>query len=253
MKSGDERSRRVAAFRVMTYNLRCDVAADGAHRWDGRRELLLHSIRQAQPDILGTQEGLPHQLADLDAALPGHHRISRSRDGSGLDEACAIHTARARFKPVEGGTFWLSETPDVPASVSWGSRHPRIVTWTRLLDRETAREVTIANTHLDHASPQAREHGARLLAARLPGAILMGDFNAAPGEAAHSILIDAGWTDGGAREPTYHGFTGRASARIDHIFVPPGHRLVATHVLAPMRDGIHGSDHHAVVADLDPN
>lgn len=30
---------------------------------------------------------------------------------------------------LEGGTFWLSESPSVPGSMSWGSEVPCIATW----------------------------------------------------------------------------------------------------------------------------
>lgn len=30
---------------------------------------------------------------------------------------------------VEGGTFWLSESPSVAGSISWGAVAPCIVTW----------------------------------------------------------------------------------------------------------------------------
>jgi len=29
----------------------------------------------------------------------------------------------------EGGTFWLSESPSVPGSISWGATAPCIATW----------------------------------------------------------------------------------------------------------------------------
>jgi hypothetical protein len=30
---------------------------------------------------------------------------------------------------TEGGTFWLSESPSVPGSISWGAKAPCIATW----------------------------------------------------------------------------------------------------------------------------
>lgn len=237
----------------MTYNLRRDLDSDGRHRWSARRPLVLEAIRHAAPDILGTQEGLPHQIHDIDTALPTHTRISRARDQDNTDESCAIHISQSRYATLDDGTFWLSDTPDIPGSLSWGTTHPRIVTWARLRERDSGREITVANTHLDHGSREARERGARLIAQRLPGAIIMGDLNAAPGDATHTLLLQAGWDDGGASDPTYHAFTGRATTRIDHVLAPPTHRIRVHRVLAPLRDGVHGSDHHAVVADVDPS
>lgn len=34
-----------------------------------------------------------------------------------------------KVEVLEGGTFWLSESPSVPGSMSWGSTVPCIATW----------------------------------------------------------------------------------------------------------------------------
>lgn len=242
----------VGALRIMTFNLRRDVEADGAHRWAARRDLVAEVVREHRPDVLGTQEGLAHQLADLDTRLPGYARVGGCRQGTGLDEACAIFYDATRLQLLAWGDLWLSDTPGVPGSATWGNRHPRIVTWARLLDTTSGREVTVANTHLDHESEPARQKAAAFLAARMPGAILMGDLNAEPGEPTHTILLGAGWDDAKAHEPTFHDFTGTARARLDHVLAPRTHRLRRQRVLAPTRDGVHASDHHPVLAEIEP-
>jgi len=239
----------VAKLRIMTFNLRRDVEHDGEYRWSSRRDRVASVVREHAPDVMGTQEGLPHQLADLDARLPEYGRIGRDRRGDASDESCAIYYARERFELVAYGDLWLSDTPHVPASATWGNRLPRMVTWATLLDRKSGRTVTVANTHLDHESLDARRRAARFLAERLPGAILMGDLNAEPGEETHTFLLSAGWDDADAREPTYHGFTGQARVRLDYILAPRTHRVRLTRVLA---DASTASDHHPVLAELEP-
>ncbi|HUR67981.1 MAG TPA: endonuclease/exonuclease/phosphatase family protein [Candidatus Thermoplasmatota archaeon] len=237
------------ALRLMTYNLRRDVQADAPHTWEARRALVIESVQAHAPAVLGTQEGLPHQLADLDAALPEYARVGVPRAEG--DESCALYYARDRFTLVDSGTWWLSDTPHAPGSATWGNRHPRVVTWARLAPRGVGRELLVANTHLDHESEAARRRAVALLAEQLPGAILMGDLNAAPGDPAHTFLLGAGWDDGGAHEPTFHGFSGRARVRLDHILVPRAYRLRSHALVAHARGGVHASDHHAVVADVD--
>ena len=242
----------VGALRIMTFNLRRDVEADGENRWAARRDLAAELVRAHAPDVVGTQEGLAHQLADLDARLPGYARIGRCRRGDDTDEACAIYYATARLRALAWGDLWLSDTPGVPASATWGNRHPRIVTWARFMDARSGREFTLANTHLDHESETARRRAARFLAERMPGAILVGDLNAEPGEPTHTILLGAGWSDAEAREPTFHGFSGAARARLDHILAPPTHRVRAQRVVSHARGNVHASDHHAVLAEIEP-
>lgn len=248
------------ALRVMTFNLRRDVEADGEHRWKNRRDAAASLVREEAPHVLGTQEGLAHQLADLDARLPGYARIGRCRRGDGTDEACAIYYDTQRLRLVAWGDLWLSDRPSEPGSRTWGNRHPRLVTWARFEDLVAGGTFTVANTHLDHESEEARQRGARFLAERLPGAILMGDFNATPGEPTHAFLLEAGWADAHAAHeapgddaPTFHGFTGRPWARLDWILAPRTHKVRVHRV--PVKgpgEGRYVSDHHPVVAELEP-
>jgi endonuclease/exonuclease/phosphatase family metal-dependent hydrolase len=240
----------VPALRIMTLNLRRDVPADGPLAWSLRRARVTALIREAAPDVLGTQEGLPHQLVDLDAALPLHRRIGEPREAG--DEACAIYWNDSRFKLVAGGDLWLSDAPHTPGSRSWGNRHPRLVTWARLLDRARLEEITIANTHLDHESIEARIQAARFIAAHLPGAVLVGDFNETPDGPVHRALGAAGWRDAGAgcADATYHGFgAARAPGRIDWIMAPDGFD-VRSHRVEVREGPAWPSDHHPVVVEL---
>lgn len=256
MPPADEGPTVMAALRVMSFNLRRDVEHDGDNRWLARRDAVADVVRQHQPDILGTQEGLPHQLADLDARLPGYARLGSCRQGDNTDEACAIYYDRSRLRPLAWGDLWLSDTPGVAGSRSWGNRHPRLVTWAQFLDGATGQSFAVANTHLDHESERARQEAARFLASRLPGALLMGDFNAEPGGDAHRILTQAGWCDAfvahdDPSDPgyTFHGYSGRAWARLDWILAPPSHRVRAHRIVRhPAR---HVSDHHPVLAEIE--
>jgi endonuclease/exonuclease/phosphatase family metal-dependent hydrolase len=240
----------VLPLRVMTLNLRRDVPSDGSLAWQHRRGLVAALVRDAAPDVLGTQEGLPHQLADLDAALPSHRRFGAPRQPA--DEACAIYWNDARFKRLNAGDLWLSDAPHAPGSRSWGNRLPRLVTWARLLDRASLEEVTVANTHLDHESQAARILEAEFIATRLPGAVLMGDFNEPPGGPVHRALAAAGWQDAGAdsTQGTFHGFgAAREAGRIDWVMAPQGFDVRSHRV--DVREGpAWPSDHHPVIAEL---
>ena len=88
------------------------------------------------PDLLGTQETLGFQRDYLAANLHGYDVLGVGRDdGQENGEMVALFYKRGRFEKIDGGHFWLSQTPDQPGSISWDSALPRMVTWVKLRDR----------------------------------------------------------------------------------------------------------------------
>jgi endonuclease/exonuclease/phosphatase family metal-dependent hydrolase len=122
-------------LKAMTYNLRLATGADGENVWSKRKDFAVQVIRDANPDVLGVQEAQPSQVDELVAALPEYMNVGVGRRPDGSDEFSAIYFRRDRFHLSDAGTFWLSDTPTVPGSTTWGNSLPRIATWVRLLDR----------------------------------------------------------------------------------------------------------------------
>lgn len=240
----------------MTFNLRRDVEADGDNRWAHRRDAVAALVESQAPHVLATQEGLPHQLADLDARLPHLRRVGGCRRGDGTDEHAAIFYDPRRLLLVATGDLWLSDTPGEPGSRTWGNRLPRMVTWARFTDQDAGASFTVANTHLDHESPEARRRSAAFLRERLPNAVVLGDFNAVPGDDVHHLLTQT-WRDAheadathGGHADTFHAFTGQALARFDWILAPRRARILEHRVLKERIQGRYASDHHPVVASM---
>lgn len=241
------------ALRLMTLNLRRDMDSDGADQWSARKPAVASLLGRQAPHVLGTQEGLPHQLADVDAMIPHHRRVGICRDGDGSGEHVALYYDPRRLILVAWGDLWLSETPNLPGSTSWGNRIPRLVTWARFTDQETRVSFTVANTHLDHESGESRRRAAAFLAERFPEAVLMGDFNEAPGgEASERLLAGRRDAHAGEARGTFHGFTGRARDRIDWVLVPEAWSVAAARVVEEEHEGRQASDHFPVVADVLP-
>ena len=57
-----------APLRVMTFNIRNSNAKDGADHWEHRKELFAKTVRDFDPDLLGTQEVLADQF-DADGPI----------------------------------------------------------------------------------------------------------------------------------------------------------------------------------------
>jgi endonuclease/exonuclease/phosphatase family metal-dependent hydrolase len=183
---------------AMTYNIRLDTETDGADAWDFRKEGLVDQIKFHEPDVLGIQEGLYHQVEYLDAALPDYSYVGVGRDdGEKGGEFSAIFYDSRRLERLEHGTFWLSESPGQP-SVGWDAALKRICTYAAFKDLASSLTFWVFNTHFDHRGEVAREQSAALIIAQIDKineqghpVLLMGDFNAVPGSAPISTITDS--------------------------------------------------------------
>jgi endonuclease/exonuclease/phosphatase family metal-dependent hydrolase len=189
-------------LRVMTYNLRY-ASPQEPNAWPDRRPMMQALITREAPDVFGTQEGLYLQLRDLAADLPAYDWIGLGRAGGSSDEFAAVFYRRDRLEPLAFDHFWLSDTPNVVGSITWGHTYRRMVTWVRFRDRGTGRVFEFWNTHFDHQVEEARQKSAALLRDRIAKTdpalplLLVGDFNCAGGRSrAYEILTqEAGLTD----------------------------------------------------------
>lgn len=264
------RDRGAPDLRVMTYNIRLDLASDGKNAWPQRRDMVAALIAREAPDLLGMQEVLIGQKQDLERALPEFRMIGVARDdGREKGEFSPIAYRHERFTVIEAGTIWLSETPTTP-SKGWDAAYPRIATWALLRDRKSGQTLRILNTHFDHVGVIAKHQSAVLIASWLKlGAwaqlrtIVMGDFNSVPDSSAYHMLAAS---EAGAlrdarlvsRTPpygppgTFNAFRiqSNEAAPIDHIFLSEGMQVDRYAVLTQHYGGRLPSDHYPVVVEL---
>jgi endonuclease/exonuclease/phosphatase family metal-dependent hydrolase len=188
---------------VMSFNLRF-ASENGPHKWSQRRPVMAELFRREQPSVIGTQEGLYGQLRDIATDLPDHYDwIGEGRLGGSRDEFVAVFFDTRRLEPVEYDHFWLSDTPNVVGSDTWGNDSVRMVTWVRFHDLRTGKEFVVLNTHLDDESEYSRERAAQLIRDRIRSfplglpVIVTGDFNdAAQQSAPYDVLMnDTGLSD----------------------------------------------------------
>ncbi|MGH7507366.1 MAG: endonuclease/exonuclease/phosphatase family protein [Longimicrobiales bacterium] len=261
-------ARQTTELPVMTFNIRYGTADDGEDRWSLRRGLLLDVIREHGPVVLGVQEALRFQLDEMREALGRYDEVGVGRDdGVTAGEYSAILFDTTRVALLDEGTFWFSDTPAVPGSMSWGNTIPRICTWARLRGRDDGGTFTVYNVHWDHLSQPSRERSAALLLERIAArantdpVLVMGDFNAGETNPAFVALVHservplrdtfralhADATEVG----TYHAFRGGlAGDRIDAILAGPAWEIVRAAIVRTERDGRYPSDHYPVIAVL---
>lgn len=265
-------------LRVMTFNIRNGAADDGANSWDHRQSLVFELLRAENCAVVGLQEAFRFQLDAIVSALPQYGVVGVGRDdGKERGEFAAILYQERRLRLLDGQTFWLSDTPEVIASKSWGNTITRICTWAHFEEKASGQRFYVFNVHLDHRSESSRFHAVELIAGRIAAradpdpVILLGDFNAGeetdelrflrgeiPGPTAPRTLR-SGWFDTFRAlhaKTTYSGtfnrFTGfRKGPKIDYILTQPqaGYVLEA-YILDWNRRGRYPSDHFPVVARL---
>jgi endonuclease/exonuclease/phosphatase family metal-dependent hydrolase len=256
-----------APLRVVSFNIRYGTANDGEHRWERRRAAVVTTILDHAPHLLGVQEALRFQLDELADALPGYREVGVGRDdGATNGEYAAILVDTARFAVIDEGTFWLSDTPEVPGSMHWGNRITRITTWVRLADRATGDTLRVFNLHWDHESQPSRERSATLLLERLAAVrvtdavIVVGDLNSDETNPAFKLLTsgDGPLTDTfRARHPraptvgTFNSFRGDSTGgKIDAVLIGDGWLVLEAGIDRTLWGGVLASDHFAVWALL---
>ena len=265
------------AIRVMSFNIRYGTAKDGENAWPYRRKMVFDVISKHRPDIVGMQEVLNGQRSELLGALPEYESLGTGRfDGMLRGEFSPIVYRKDRFEVLEDGQFWLSDTPDVPGSKSWGNAITRICTWARMRDRATGQSFYFYNTHLDHRSPPSQQRSAELIAQRIAThdhkddpVILTGDFNAnedtstirfLKGEIERAFEKTAGLPPSpklrdsfrvlhpdATNVGTFNGFRGeRSRGKIDYVLVSADVQIVSAEIVHDNTDGRYPSDHFPV-------
>ena len=253
---------------VMTFNVRVPVDAP-PHSWADRRPLIRKLLRRESPTLLGTQEGIFGQLQDiLDDLGPAYDWIHLFREGGSNGESMAVMYDQRRLKPLAYDHLWLSDTPRLIGSRSWGNNVVRMLTWVRFQDRKTGKSFVHLNTHFDHQSEPSRQRSAEMVRDTLAGlrtqfggepVVVTGDFNT-PAETSRSyqILVTEGdladsWSVAEDRlTKAYKTFNGwnpvpvEGGDRIDWVLAAPGVTVEQAAINTWAPDGNPPSDHWAV-------
>jgi len=252
-------------LKVMTYNIRYDNAGDGVNAWPFRIEKVTALVRKYNPDIIGVQEALYHQLEDLVRVLPDYSYVGVGRDdGNVKGEFSAILFRNSRFGLMSDSTFWLSETPNVPGSKSWDAAITRLVTKAKFFDKELKTDFIVFNTHFDHIGKEARLNSGALIAGAVASSrakaeipvLVTGDFNCERSEEAYRNVTIKDLVDtkpANDSTGTFCGFeVGKMECRaIDYIFHTK-EWLLKNYSVITDNDGKHyPSDHLPVMTEFE--
>ena len=159
-----EEKQAPCTLRIMSFNIR--YAGVNGNSVTDRITIGECQILEIMPDSFGLQEATNVWMVALDERLTMYDWVGIERENGGSPtnggESCPIFYLRSKFKLLDSGNFWLSETPDVP-SVGPGAECKRICTWAKLKNRKTGEVYVHVNTHFDHVSEEARVQGALIV------------------------------------------------------------------------------------------
>ncbi len=188
------------SVQILSMNVRLSTADDKDDRWEIRKDRLLAAILERNYDFLGGQEVVVHQnealnqIRFLTEKLPQYGVLYLSREKNpNQGEGTPVFFRKDRWKidETDQGTFWLSDTPEVPGSVTWEGQStcPRVCSGGLFheLDSqgtETGKALYVYSTHFDHVGEISRQKAAALILQRIAGrknktapVVLIGDFN----------------------------------------------------------------------------
>ncbi|KXH82774.1 endonuclease/exonuclease/phosphatase family protein [Chryseobacterium kwangjuense] len=253
-------------IKVMSFNIRLNVASDKENAWPERKQDALDLLSYYHPDYFGVQEALPEQMKDIKAGLKNYDYVGVGRDdGKEKGEFSAIFYDTNRLQVIKSGTFWLSETPEVP-SRGWDAALNRICTYAFFRDKKSKKEFLAMNLHFDHIGNVARVKSSELILKKIKEMnpknlplTLTGDFNLTEDSEPIKILSQ------NLNDSFYHSetkpygpkgtFTGFNVSeipkdRIDYIFVK-GFKIKSQRHINDRRENLlYPSDHFPVLAEL---
>ena len=126
----------------------------------------MNLMHEENPTVFGLQEACPDQMDYMVENLPEYGYIGVGRDdGKRKGEFMSIFLKKEEVEFIDGGTFWLSQTPD-QVSKGWDAQCFRTCTWALLKKKDTGKKFVYMNTHLDHMGKVAREESIKLIVER---------------------------------------------------------------------------------------
>lgn len=247
-------------LKIVSYNIRC-ANDEGGRSIAERAPRLKTVLDQYQPDIIGFQEVVPEWMNYLTKDYSANYNYKLEYRSETSREGTPIFWRKDKFELVDSGYFWLSETPNISGSMSWGATFPRICIWVKLKIKATGKEFLFYNTHFDF-NETAHQNSAKLIIqdARSRGGFTKlavfctADFNMKPWSPGYVAMQTAfeDINDQLDQDTSYtsHGYKDSGSI-IDYCFysrdlVTPLHY----NVMKEMPDGNYVSDHFGIYNEV---
>ncbi len=252
-------------LRIMSFNIR--AGGVNGNKTTDRITIGLSQIFEIMPDSFGLQEATNIWMVALDQRLSMYDWVGVDVDSGGdvLKGGIGnpIFYLKGKFKLLDSGNFWISDTPDEP-SYGPGAACIRACTWVKLQNRLTGDVYVHVNTHFDHVSEEARVQGGlivnRFIEEHFPDipVVFTADLNTTDkGEAYATMTQNLSDTRLTAKDcipyGTFHGGkdpSKKADYFIDFVLCSDDFEAAAYRTVTKGFNGRFTSDHFPIYADL---
>ena len=258
---------------LMSFNIRFDKPDANAQKWSNRKDALIQSVIDRDPDVVCFQEVEGNQYNDLKAGLEaaGYEIVWYPRQG-GESEGLAIAYKTDIWEKESQSMFWLSATPD-KQSQHWyqgtEKRYYRICVNVLLKHKSTGQHLNVYSVHLN--TYLSNQHlGMQLVLDRASQAYtgnnyptyIAGDFNCwnddksylMAAEQYRDCQIYAPVTDDGVTHHNWGGYADDSGTPIDFCFVSGEHFVANTFEICRDKWGTNNadylSDHYAIMTNV---
>ena len=242
-----------------------------------RRPVMKEVLSKYDADSIGFQEvswGWKEWLAEDFSAYTqrGIMRYGDNYKGSASNELDLLMYKTDKFKELKWETVWLSDTPYIEASKTWGGTNPCTFTYALLEIKETGENIAHFTTHYSHDSAEAQTKAGAQMAEFIINFLernqqnghtipvyATGDYNVSPDSEGYNSMCTA-LTDpitiakervGENTFPTWNHDAGQygiePTGRIDFCFVNANAMVVDKYeVIRGTVNGIPPSDHYGL-------
>lgn len=250
-------------LKIVDYNVRC--ADDGPNKLIEERAARFEILMdQLDPDIMGLQEVTPRWLDYLTQNFTDEYEYVHRWRAASSQEGTPIFWKKDKFKKLDSGYFWLSDTPSKESKAdNWGAECYRICMWVKLRVKATGKDFLFFNTHFDFKNSTCHVNSAKVVITEAVkqkafgkyAIFCTGDYNMGPNgegyKAMYEKFADINADLNNDKSPTTNGYNeGSGGGIIDFVFYSP--RLVVPKEYRVLNEEINGgyiSDHRGLYVE----
>ena len=251
---------------------------------NSNKSLVIDTILENNPYVFGVQEADSTWMSYLKSQLGSTYSCVGVERGGGIFNSGSEHSAifyrTDMFNLIEGGTKWLSQTPDVASKYSDGTNtanYNRIMTYVVLERKSDGARFIYVNTHLDNngdndgtAAENVRKGQVEILLQQIQKlyntygnlpTVVTGDFNTqgvANNTPSYNAMINGGFVDSsrvaveGEIKRTFNGNSDSGNVIFDYVFVSSdwADDIQTYKVCEEKRNETWISDHNAIISTI---